>query len=901
MQTGIFCEGIRVLYNCYRRKIAEWGLWMRRVLFLILLVAILGLQPEGASMQVVSEVDWMRESLKRAEQALVTKHGEGERARIERGLRQVSSYWRTEDGDAAKFEEFVLANFEADPKRLDAMFERYQRNLEMLDGHMLEISRELRSHSDLDAGEVLPFDEAFAAYDPAAHLQEDLFRNKLAFTVLLNFPLTSLEEKNAAAGKWTRRQWAEARLADRFAKRVPAEVNQQLAQARAAADNYISDYNIWMHHLVDSSGRRLFQPGLRLLSHWNLRDEIKARYSEKDGVEKQRMIQQVMERIVTQTIPQAVINNPAVDWNPFTNEVWPAAVKDSELVKSISINNTPEPNTRYKLWLDNFKAERALDRYSPSAPTLMARRFNEDRELSEARVRAMLEQVVSSPLVPKIAALIQERLGRPLEPFDIWYSGFLPRSSYTEAQLDEICRKKYPDAAAYSKDMPRLLEGLGFAKDRAEFLASRIVVDPARGSGHAQGAGMREGKAHLRTRVEKDGMNYKGYNIAVHEMGHNVEQVFSMSRIDYTLLQGVPNTAFTEALAFVFQHRDLELLGLERPDEEGRALKVLNDFWATYEISGVALVDMEAWHWLYKHPEATPAEFRDAVISISKEVWNKYYAGVLGRRDQVLLGIYSHMINETLYLPDYPIGHLIAFQIEEHIGKTKVGSEFERMALLGRLTPDYWMQQATGAPVGAEALLKSAAKALEYVTKKEGDMKRLEVATLGGGCFWCLEAVFDELQGVESVESGYAGGRIPNPTYEQVCTGMTGHAEVVQIKFDPEEVSFKEILQVFFTIHDPTQLNRQGADVGTQYRSVIFYHDPEQRQVAESLIKEMTEAGIWDSQIVTEVAPLDVFYKAEEYHQKYFAKNPTQGYCQFVVSPKVQKFRKYYKERLKQK
>lgn len=895
----IFCEGAR-LSTDIDGKLPNGGYLMRKILSLILLITGLGLQPGSASMQV--ELDWMKESLRAMEHALVAKHGERERARIQRGLRQVADYWRAEDGDKGKFEEFVLANFLAEPAQLDAMFERYQRNLEMLDGHMLEISRELRSHSDLDAGLMLPFDEAFAAYDPAAHLQEDLFRNKLAFTILLNFPLTSLEQKNAYAGKWTRREWAEARLTDRFAKRVPAEVNQTLARARAAADSYISQYNIWMHHLVDNDGRRLFQPGLRLLSHWNLRDEIKAQYSEKDGLERQRMVQQVMERIVTQTIPQSVINNPAVDWNPYTNEVKPAAVKDSDM-NSASASNASEPDTRYRLWLENFKAERALDKYSPSAPTLMARRFNEDRELSEERVRGMLEQVVSSPLVPKIAALIQKRLGRPLEPFDIWYNGFLPRGSYTEAQLDEICRKRYPNAAAYSKDMPRLLEALGFAKDRAEFLASRIVVEPARGSGHAQGAAMREGKAHLRTRVEKDGMNYKGYNIAVHEMGHNVEQVFSMSRIDYTLLQGVPNTAFTEALAFVFQHKDLELLGLGRPDEEGKALKVLNDFWATYEISGVALVDMEAWHWLYKHPEATPAEFRDAAVSISKDVWNRYYASVLGKRDQVLLGIYSHMINETLYLPDYPIGHLIAFQIEEHIDKVgKIGPEFERMALLGRVTPDYWMRQATGAPVGAEALLKSTAKALEYVTTKMGGgMKKLELATLGGGCFWCLEAVFDELRGVESVESGYAGGKTPNPTYEQVCTGLTGHAEVVQIQFDPEEVSFREILQVFFTIHDPTQLNRQGADVGTQYRSAVFYHNPEQRQVAEGLIREMTEAKIWDSHIVTEVVPLEAFYKAEEYHQKYFAKNPAQGYCQFVVSPKVEKFRKYYKERLKQR
>jgi peptide-methionine (S)-S-oxide reductase len=176
---------------------------------------------------------------------------------------------------------------------------------------------------------------------------------------------------------------------------------------------------------------------------------------------------------------------------------------------------------------------------------------------------------------------------------------------------------------------------------------------------------------------------------------------------------------------------------------------------------------------------------------------------------------------------------------------------------------------------------------------------RTEVATLGGGCFWCLEAVYDELRGVESVESGYSGGSVPNPTYRQVVTGTTGHAEVVQVTFDPEAVSFREILEVFFTIHDPTTLNRQGADVGPQYRSAIFYHDEEQRRVAEELISELEAEGVWDHPIVTEVTPFERFYIAEDYHQKYYRNNAYQPYCQVVITPKVAKFRKQYLARLK--
>ena len=174
-----------------------------------------------------------------------------------------------------------------------------------------------------------------------------------------------------------------------------------------------------------------------------------------------------------------------------------------------------------------------------------------------------------------------------------------------------------------------------------------------------------------------------------------------------------------------------------------------------------------------------------------------------------------------------------------------------------------------------------------------------ELATLGGGCFWCLEAVYKELRGVERVVSGYAGGHLQNPSYAQVCEGTTGHAEVVQITFDPEAVSYRELLGVFFTIHDPTTLNRQGADVGTQYRSAVFYHSPAQREAAEQTIAELTAEGVWDAPVVTEVVPLETFYPAEDYHQDYFEKNPYQPYCRAVVAPKVSKFRKRFLERLK--
>jgi hypothetical protein len=461
---------------------------------------------------------------------------------------------------------------------------------------------------------------------------------------------------------------------------------------------------------------------MRLLSHWNLRDEIKADYADAaNGLAKQRTIVQVMGRIVTQTIPESVINNPYADWNPFDNTVAPASVHDADAPDKINvpISAAAEPDTRYATLLNVYRASRKADPYFPNEPTLIARKFNIEREIPEARVKSIFENILTSPLVPKMAKLIQKRLGRPLEPFDIWYNGFKPQSKYSEAELDKIVSAKYPTPDAYKADIPNMLLKLGFSKERAEYLAANIIVDPARGSGHAMGAGMKSAHPHLRTRVGKSGMDYKGFNIAVHEMGHNVEQTFSLNMIDHYLLSGVPNTAFTEAIAFVFQAHDLDLLGITSNDPQAETMKTLNDFWMTYEIAGVGLVDMGVWHWMYDHPDAAPAQLKEAAIAIAKDIWNKYYAPVFGKKDILLLGIYSHMIDSFLYLPDYTIGYLIANQIEEQVKKSgSIGKEIERIVASGSIAPDLWMKNATGSPVSADALLEETEKALKAVNEK---------------------------------------------------------------------------------------------------------------------------------------------------------------------------------------
>lgn len=655
-------------------------------------------------------------TLRKAGNILTEMHGPKAIPRIEKGLKQVQAFWRKEDGSPEAFIEFAKTHFIADSVLLQKTLARYEKQFESIYGHMAEIGRDLLEPLHVDIGPMLPVDYLFANYAPDAHVMEDLFKTKIAFVALLNFPLYTLQERLKLGPTWTRTQWAQARLAEAFSARVPSDVIQLQTQAYVEAEDYISNYNIWMHHVLDANGQRLFPKGLKLISHWGLRDELKAQYANPEGLQRQRLIQRIMERIILQEIPKVVVNNPTVDWYVEKNTVEMAPEAERETGEAPpSLDASPEPNLRYAKWLAIFKAEKKADPYYPTMPSLIARRFERDREIPEAKVEELLVSILSSEEIRRTAKLIEKRLGRPLEPFDIWYNGFKTSSSMPESQLDRIVTQKYSTVQAFQKDIPNILVKLDFPSDLAHFIASKIVVDPARGSGHAMEPGRREDKAHLRTRVPSGGMNYKGYNIACHELGHNVEQVLSLNHVDSYLLRGVPNTAFTEAFAFIFQKRDLELLGMPSQDSKRELLDALDALWATYEIGGVSLVDMRAWHWLYEHPNASPEEFKKAVIQIAKDVWNQYFADVFGKKDVILLAIYSHMVNSGLYLPDYPLGHIIAFQIETYLKGKKLGVEMERMCRLGSITPDVWMQQAVGEPISPRPLLESANKALEVL------------------------------------------------------------------------------------------------------------------------------------------------------------------------------------------
>lgn len=676
------------------------------VLFFIIIIAGQSCShPKNEKMNKNSIIS--TETMEKVSKKMIDSIGNNEKWRIEIGVKQVAELWQKKDGSDSDFEKFCEKYFVADSAQLNKLYTRLERNLEIISGTLHQIDVRLKEPVQMTGIENTIVDDLFAGYDITAHVDADLFDNKIAFVTVLNFPFYSLKEKTEMGEKWSRLQWAYARMGDRFTSRVPSEIVLQASQTLSNAENYISNYNIYMGNLLDNEGKKLFPADMKLISHWGLRDELKSNYSnDQNGLEKQEMIYSVMKRIIDQSIPVQLINSNQYDWNPVSNKIYQ---------KGKEISAKPEGEIRYQVFLNNFKAMKAFDPYSPHFPTAISRNFNQTMEIPQQDVKNLFVTLLTSPEVKKVASIIKSRLGRELKPYDIWYDGFKSRGKISEDELSKMTKAKYPDSKAFEKDLPNILMKMGWKSEKAHWIASMVQVDPSTGAGHAWGAMMKGDKARLRTRIGENGMDYKGYNIAVHEFGHNVEQTITMNDVDYWMLNGVPNNAFTEAVAFMFQKRDLELLGLKNNAPETEALLTLDDFWSCYEIMGVALVDMAVWEWMYSHPDATPEQLKNAVIAESKSVWNSYYAGIMGGKDEPILGIYSHMIDYPLYLSYYPIGYLISFQVEQAMKGKNFADEMERIYTQGRIVPQIWMKKAVGSEISTKPLLNAVDQALEII------------------------------------------------------------------------------------------------------------------------------------------------------------------------------------------
>ena len=678
---------------------------MKKTLFLILILATACSSPQikKASFATSALID--DSTISAVIDSVKTTMPSADASLLEKGVRHAASLWREEDGKISDFSAFVEKNYIGDPEKRKTAFMKISDYFESLFGNYNDITLDLKKNLDEATGEIDVIDRMFGTYSVSSHLSDDFYENKIAFFVALNFPYYTLEEKEKEGPGWSRYEWAMARLGDYFVSRVPAALNQALNTAVGNAEMYIAEYNICMGHLRTDDGRQLFPDDMVLLSHWNLRDELKASYAGGEkGMEKQEMIYKVMEHIINQDIPRIIINNPEYEWAPFSNIVTKGGAQ---------VEAAAEPDTRYEHIANIFRAMKNIDPYNPEMNTAIMRKFSSEMEISQEEVEALFDSYMSSPQLVKLGALIKKRIGRDLKPYDIWYDGFKTRSTIPEDQLTSKTSSLYPNPEAFKAQMPVMLKKLGWSPERAEYISDKIVVDPARGSGHAAGAAMKGSLAHLRTRISEKGMDYKGYEIAVHEFGHNVEQTISLYDVDNYMMSGVPNTAITEALAFVFQSRNLMLLDMKDNTPDKDKMETLNAAWSLMEIMGVGMVEMKAWKWLYENPEATPSQLKENIIKFAVDTWNKYFAPVVGIKDSPILAIYSHMVEVPLYLPNYSYGHIVQFQLEEFLRGKKLADEIDRMFKLGRLTPQQWMTGAVGAKISAQPILNKLEEVLQ--------------------------------------------------------------------------------------------------------------------------------------------------------------------------------------------
>ena len=397
-------------------------------------------EPPAKETSKVSLSDVDNATIQSTIDTLKAKFGEASAPRIEKGVKQAAAFWSKADGTPQHFQAFCKHNFIASEAELDLMFKRISDNLESIFGSFHKINVDLKLPMDVDMGEILKIDEIFGSYSPAAHFTDDMFSDKVAFIVLLNFPHYTLAEKTTLGPGWTRKQWAYARLGEMFTSRTPGEINQKINDVLTASDFYISNYNIYLGNLRDDQGKKLFPDNLKLISHWGIRDELKADYNEPDGLAKQKLIYQVMLQIIRQDIPKEVINNAELVWNPYTNKVWKNDVEQKVV---------PEPDTRYQHLLNEFKEIRKADPYNPFNPDYISRKFDREMEIPEKDVEALFVNLISSPEIKLTGQLISKRLGRPLEPFDIWYDGFKSRSGISQSELDKVTKAKYPNKEAF--------------------------------------------------------------------------------------------------------------------------------------------------------------------------------------------------------------------------------------------------------------------------------------------------------------------------------------------------------------------------------------------------------------------------------------------------------------------
>ena len=542
------------------------------------------------------------------------------------GVNRVANRWQEVDGDGDAFQSFCTENFVSTDEDRARLLDRFESTLGSIGGHLYEIRRHLRRWTDLRGDEMPAFDNTVAMFDPCPDLSDQFYKQKLAFIALLNFERPDLATMLSDGSTWSTDKWAEARAGRAFGPRIPAEVNDRARALEHEADMFVSEFHVPVGCMVDVNGKTWFEKERKLIAHWIIREEIKAGYSQDGGLEKQRALSWVMARHIDGTIPIVVMEgNCEGKWNPKDNSI--DGVAADELVGPI----------RYEHLSTHRSIAEDYDKYYDEHPSAIARKFDLEREIPEETVEALMIELLEAPVRGDIAKHMESIVERPLEAFDIYLEDIAENAS--AAELDEKVTAMFKDETEFQSKLPDVLTGLGYNKDDADFLGSRVNVEIARGAGHAMRPGIPEYNAWLRTNRLDDRLGWDGFDTAMHELGHNLEQLISTHFVPRPLLRNVPNTACTEAFAFLYQNKAKEVVGLpEDDDSKVFAYASVEGLLAACQIAGPSLVELYTWRWLYENADATPEQLRDQMLSIAEDVWDKYFKAYFGEDPYHILG-----------------------------------------------------------------------------------------------------------------------------------------------------------------------------------------------------------------------------------------------------------------------
>lgn len=636
--------------------------------------------------------------------ALTERHGVSEANRISKGVGQLAAAWTTGDGTAEEFGAFCREKFLSGGELSDNFF-RIQALLSYMNGRVNELRDMVNEPGRFTDTAPLCVDGFLASALPVV----DMDAGKLSHFIRLNFPYYTDREKSDNMFAWDREKWAMVRLGD-FMRPSDGGGPSPFADEAAAFKSHMERYFFRMDAVTDSRGRLLFPPETLLHSHRGLRDAIKDEYTSGDGFVRQEVMNAVVERVVAGEVPRLFLSDSTTRWNPFANKLYRADGKGR--IREIKDFET-EGSHRYGGFLASASNKMAYD--GAGGNTVMERTFGEG-SLSFENTEKLIRRVLSSPVLKDIGRLVEKELGRPLRPFDIWYSGFQEQSAYSSAMLDSMTRARYPTPAALEKDIPAILRRMGFPEEEAAFVGARTSVRPVVSGGYSSQAGVPGGTCLMTTMFAETGLDYKSYRVAMHELGHTVCAVYCTNGMDYFVLAGVPSPAITEGFAELFVYKNASGLGLTPYGKEERNHRLaLAAMWYMFEMGGQSLVEIESWKWLYANPGATAEEVRGAVTRIAGDVWNTYFADIVGgERDRRILSIYNHFATGDLYLYNYFVSNAVMYQLHCALDGPELAGRLREICLEGATSNERWMRNALGEGISVDRLIEDAAAAVEY-------------------------------------------------------------------------------------------------------------------------------------------------------------------------------------------